>query len=80
MGIEARYGDVAVEVRPDGVVVLEIQRPPNNFFDAALIGALSDVYEAIDAEPSSRAVVLAAAGKHFCAGANFDRRVGHHRA
>ncbi|HMS58362.1 MAG TPA: enoyl-CoA hydratase/isomerase family protein [Tepidiformaceae bacterium] len=72
MGIEARYGDVAVEVRPDGVVVLEIQRPPNNFFDAALIGALSDVYEAIDAEPSSRAVVLAAAGKHFCAGANFS--------
>ncbi|MFN8506528.1 MAG: enoyl-CoA hydratase/isomerase family protein [Dehalococcoidia bacterium] len=72
MALEARYGDVAVEVRADGVVVLEIQRAPNNFFDAALIGALSDVYEAIDAEPGCRAIVLAAAGKHFCAGANFS--------
>lgn len=53
------------------VALVEINRPPNNFFDVALINGLADVFEELDQEPEVRALVLASAGKHFCAGANF---------
>jgi enoyl-CoA hydratase/carnithine racemase len=52
------------------VATVEIHRPPNNFFDAALIGELADAYDALDADPECRAIVLCSEGKHFCAGAN----------
>jgi 2-(1,2-epoxy-1,2-dihydrophenyl)acetyl-CoA isomerase len=71
MSIQPRYGDVSVTVGENGVVEVEIHRPPNNHFDVALINAISDAYEAIDADPACRAIVLCAEGKHFCAGANF---------
>jgi enoyl-CoA hydratase/carnithine racemase len=53
------------------VTTIEIRRPPLNFFDIALIQQIADALEAIDADPNCRAVVLAAQGKAFCAGANF---------
>ena len=63
--------DIDVERLPGGIAVLEICRPPNNFFDARLIecivGALTELQESGDV----RAVVLGAQGKHFCAGADF---------
>ena len=68
-----RYGDVEVTLT-DHVALVEIQRPPNNFFDTALINALGDAFEALDEDPDCRALVLAADGKHFCAGANFADR------
>src|SRR3954452_16304079 len=55
----------------DYVATVEIRRPPHNFFDLALIRALAETFEALDADPACRAVVLAAQGKSFCAGANF---------
>ena len=54
------------------VGVVEINRPPNNFFDKALIAAIAAAFERFDAE-GRRAIVLCAAGKNFCAGANFAR-------
>jgi enoyl-CoA hydratase/carnithine racemase len=67
-----RYGDVEVTIDASRfVATAEIQRPPNNFFDVALINALGDAFEALDDDPACRAIVLCAAGKHFCAGANF---------
>jgi enoyl-CoA hydratase/carnithine racemase len=54
------------------VALVEINRPPNNFFDVALINGLAGVFEELDQEPNVRALVLASAGKHFCAGANFS--------
>jgi enoyl-CoA hydratase/carnithine racemase len=54
------------------VAVIEIQRPPLNFFDLVLIRAIADALERIDRDPSLRATVLAAQGKAFCAGANFN--------
>jgi 2-(1,2-epoxy-1,2-dihydrophenyl)acetyl-CoA isomerase len=67
------FGDVAVELDPDSfVATVELRRPPNNFFDVDLIRSLADAYDALDAEPGCRAIVLAAAGKHFCAGADFS--------
>ena len=53
------------------VTTIEIRRPPLNYFDLALIRQIADALEQIDADPSCRAVVLAAQGKAFCAGANF---------
>jgi enoyl-CoA hydratase/carnithine racemase len=65
-----RIGDVSIAL--DGYVALvEMHRPPHNFFDHALIRNLADAFEMLDAEPGCRALVLAAEGKSFCAGANF---------
>ncbi len=71
MPVASQSGEVTAKVHENGVVEVEIHRPPNNYFDMNLIGALSDAYEAIDADPACRAIVLCAEGKHFCAGANF---------
>jgi enoyl-CoA hydratase/carnithine racemase len=65
------FSDVHVELGEDHVAIAEIRRPPNNFFDLALIASLADVFERLDAEPGCRAIVLASEGRHFCAGANF---------
>jgi 2-(1,2-epoxy-1,2-dihydrophenyl)acetyl-CoA isomerase len=63
--------EVSVEVRGDHVAVVEFDRPPHNYFDAALIEQIADAYDALDADQACRAIVLCSAGKHFCAGANF---------
>lgn len=65
------FGDVAVDLDDDFVATLEINRPPENIFDRALIASLSD---ALDADPRCRASVLCSSGKHFCAGADFRGR------
>jgi enoyl-CoA hydratase/carnithine racemase len=64
------YGDVTVEPANNHVAMVTIHRPPDNYFDAGLIASLADAYEAIDADPAYRAIVLASEGKHFCAGAS----------
>ncbi|MFF5259951.1 enoyl-CoA hydratase/isomerase family protein [Actinomadura viridis] len=61
-----------LNVRRDGhVAVLEIDRPPANHFDRALISALADALEGLQSDGRTRAAVLCSSGKHFCAGANF---------
>ena len=57
------------------VATVEIRRPPNNFLDVDLIADLASVLEHLDTEINVRSVVLAAAGKHFCAGANLKKRI-----
>lgn len=60
--------DVSVEV--DGhIATVEMRRPPHNFFDVDLVRAIADAYEALDEEPGVRAIILAAEGRSFCAGA-----------
>ncbi|MCH9670325.1 MAG: enoyl-CoA hydratase/isomerase family protein [Gammaproteobacteria bacterium] len=66
-----QYGDLEVSLTDGRVAICEIQRPPHNFFDIDLIEAIADAYEALDKTDDCRAIVLCAAGKHFCAGANF---------
>ncbi len=64
------FTDIGVTL--DGhVATIEIQRPPHNFFDFSLIGQIADAFSAMDEDPRCRAIVLAAQGKSFCAGANF---------
>jgi enoyl-CoA hydratase/carnithine racemase len=64
------FTDIAVE-SAGHVATIEMRRPPHNFFDIALIREIADALEALDADIGCRAVVLAAQGKSFCAGANF---------
>lgn len=54
----------------DGVLVATIDRPPVNALDAALLERLTAVFEQEAAAPEVRAVVLAAAGRAFVAGAD----------
>ena len=56
------------------VAVVEIHRPPHNFFDLELIRQLADAFEGLDADENCRAIVLASEGTAFCAGANFSNR------
>jgi len=68
--------DVSVDL--DGhVAVLEMHRPPTNFFDEALLGAIGQALFEVDENPEVRAVVLCAEGRHFCAGADL-RNVDSH--
>jgi enoyl-CoA hydratase/carnithine racemase len=62
---------VTTALDDDHIGVVRLCRPPNNFFSLAMIQAVADALEAFDADRSCRAVVLAAEGKHFCAGADF---------
>lgn len=56
------------------VATLEIDRPPNNHTTPELIAELADTLEQFDRNPACRAIVLAARGKHFCAGADLSSR------
>jgi enoyl-CoA hydratase/carnithine racemase len=67
-----QFGDVSVDVGDNFVARVEIHRPPNNFFDVALIRSLAEAYTALDADRSCRAILLCSEGKHFCAGADFN--------
>lgn len=66
----ADYEDIEV-TQTGHVALIEIQRPPHNFFDIALIGQLADACDVLDLNDNCRSIVLAAQGKSFCAGANF---------
>jgi 2-(1,2-epoxy-1,2-dihydrophenyl)acetyl-CoA isomerase len=63
---------VIIEPDADHVATLRLHRPTNNFFSVGLIEAIADSLEALDTDDDVRAVVLAAEGKHFCAGADFS--------
>jgi hypothetical protein len=54
------------------VAVVEMHRPPNNFFDEALLASLAETLAALDEDGAVRCVVLCSEGKHFCAGAQLD--------
>lgn len=58
--------------RSDFVAIIEIQRPPHNYFDLPLIQDLVEALHAIDIDDSFRAVVIAAQGRSFCAGADLQ--------
>jgi enoyl-CoA hydratase/carnithine racemase len=64
------YTDIAVSLA-DRVGTIEIRRPPNNYFDRALIAQLREAFETFDRDGDCRALVLCAQGKNFCSGANF---------
>src|ERR1700730_6756807 len=72
MGDYTGFREIGVSL--DGMVAtVEIRRPPHNFFDSALIAEIGEAFERLDADPACRAIVLAAEGRSFCAGADFSK-------
>ncbi|WP_269304235.1 enoyl-CoA hydratase/isomerase family protein [Aeromicrobium sp. HA] len=53
------------------VAILEIARPPANYFDRPLIAAIADALHSFGHDDRTRVAVLCSQGRHFCAGANF---------
>ncbi|AKS33718.1 enoyl-CoA hydratase/isomerase family protein [Mycolicibacterium goodii] len=54
----------------DYVAVVELRRPPHNFFDEQLLTELADVVTGFDDSGDVRAIVLCSEGRNFCAGAD----------
>lgn len=62
-----------IRTSSDGLVgIVELNRPPDNFFDTPLI---QDIAAALDGFVAAgmRSILLCSAGRNFCAGADFGR-------
>jgi enoyl-CoA hydratase/carnithine racemase len=70
---ESSNPDVTVTLH-EAVATVEICRPPHNFFTIPLIQHLADAFEDLEADRRCHAIVLAAQGTAFCAGADFSNR------
>ena len=57
----ATYKDIAATTE-GRVGIVEIRKPPHNFFDVALINQIADAFEAFDADPEIRSVLFCAEG------------------
>jgi enoyl-CoA hydratase/carnithine racemase len=67
-------GDLTTSLdRDTHVAVVEIHRPPHNYFDTSLIRSLAATLSELDRDPDCRAVVLCSEGRSFCAGRDFAR-------
>jgi enoyl-CoA hydratase/carnithine racemase len=69
--VTERFGDVYLQ-QHDHVFVVELARPPYNFFSLELLTSLAEAFEYLDTVDQCRALVLAAQGRAFCAGADFN--------
>jgi len=63
--------ELGIEVR-EHMAIVEIRRPPHNYFDLSFLTRLAQAFESLDADPRVRATVLCAQGDAFCAGANLE--------
>lgn len=69
--------DVVRTTQHDHVTMVEMNRPPSNFFDRDLLEELAATLLELDTDPEVRAIVLCSNGKHFCAGADLRGMDGH---
>lgn len=59
----------------DGHVgIVEVQKPPHNFFDQEMLSGIADAFEIFETNPECRVILFCAQGSSFCAGADFSRR------
>jgi enoyl-CoA hydratase/carnithine racemase len=71
----APAGAPAILVSREGAIAtITLNRPPHNFFDLSMIVDIADTLDTLEADPKCRVVLLAANGKSFCAGADFNNR------
>ncbi len=66
-----RFADIGFEA-VGAVAQIELRRPPANFFDLNIVRQIAEAVEFVDGSKTLRAIVLAAEGKAFCAGANLS--------
>lgn len=74
--MKTAYGDHLTVTTQGHVATVTIDRPPNNHVSVDLMRDLADALETIDRDNNIRAVVLASAGKAFCAGADLVSPTG----
>ena len=68
--------DVTVDRAGAHVGIVRLNRPPNNYFDTALIVRVAEAYEELDRSGWCRSIVLGSEGRHFCAGLDFSANAG----
>ena len=56
--------------RRQHVAVVEMRRPPHNYFDPPFLILVAKTLEELDRDPNVRAMVLCAQGAAFSAGSN----------
>lgn len=61
---------VRLDVGADGVATVTLAHPPLNIYDLQMRDELIEAFAAVRDHPDARALVLAADGKHFSAGAD----------
>lgn len=66
------YPLLDVTLDDDHVATVELRNGDHNHFNMDMLTGLADAFEALDEEPECRSIVLAAAGRSFCAGADFQ--------
>ncbi len=66
------YISINVTIDDDHVATVEMDNGELNHFDLEMLGSLADCFEALDEEPSCRALLLTSTGRAFSAGANFQ--------
>jgi enoyl-CoA hydratase len=64
----ADYQHLRFEPRPNGVLLVTLDRPPMNATDARLHWELTEVWKTIDADAAIRVALVTGAGKAFSAG------------
>ena len=52
-----KFKDISVIIEQH-LAYVEINRPPNNFFDANLIQQIADAYESLDEEDECRVILI----------------------
>ncbi|MBX3026895.1 enoyl-CoA hydratase/isomerase family protein [bacterium] len=62
------YQHLRFEQRPDGVLLLTLDRPPVNATDERMHWELAEVWKTIGADPAARVVLVTGAGTAFSAG------------
>jgi enoyl-CoA hydratase/carnithine racemase len=68
----AEYQHLRFDLRPNGVMLLTLDRPPVNATDARMHWELTEVWKTIDADPAVRIVLVTGAGKAFSAGGDMS--------
>ena len=67
------FEHLAIERRPDGVVVVTLDRPDVlNAANARMHREMSEVWAVVDADPGARVAVVTGAGRAFSAGGDLD--------
>ena len=68
----AEYQHLRFDLRPNGVMLVTLDRPPVNATDARMHWELTEVWKTIDADPAVRIVLVTGAGKAFSAGGDMS--------
>jgi cyclohexa-1,5-dienecarbonyl-CoA hydratase len=68
-------GRDVVSTTEDGIVTLQLDRPPGNVLDIDLCGQLREAVAAAAADPTAKLLVLTSAGDHFSFGASVEEHL-----